>query len=86
MLVLVDRHTHDWNLARIDQSPKALNCFHTVCGIARSVRDCNGERLGPAPQIVHVPQKLTEDSVKMMSDFVDRIVEWKASNTAPAAY
>ena len=30
--------------------------------------------------------KLTEDSVKMMSDFVDRIVEWKASDTAPTAY
>ena len=30
-------------------------------------------------------QRLTEDSVKMMSDFVDRVVEWKASDTAPTA-
>ena len=39
MLVLVDRHTHDWNLARIDQPSKTLDCLHTVCGIARSIRD-----------------------------------------------
>lgn len=45
MLIIVDRHTHDWNLARIDQSPKALNCLHTVCRIARSVRDCDGGKL-----------------------------------------
>ena len=40
--------------------------------------------LDPASQIVQV-QRLTEDSVKMMSDFMDRVVEWKASDTAPTA-
>lgn len=40
MLLGADKQTHDWDLAGINQSPKALNRIHTMCRIAGSIRDC----------------------------------------------
>ncbi len=56
MLLGADENTHNWNLAGIDQSPKALDCIHTVCRIAGSIGDYNGEWLEAAYQIVQVSE------------------------------
>ena len=40
MLLEANKHAHNWNLAGINQSSKALNCVHTMCRIAGSIRDC----------------------------------------------